>query len=186
MAAKSQAREKAVIDGEKFYQGEPCKHGHSGVRYTSNRNCLECAEIQRKSWHKENRERHNQMNKEWRIKNSERSKEQERLRTQARWCKVKDARLFKSHRLYAKDMREKFQTKKNMQKEYGESLHMDHIIPVQGKDVCGLHVPWNLCITTASHNTRKNNSRDEYEPCYSTRTGTILIHSSALPWNLRR
>lgn len=54
-------------------------------------------------------------------------------------------------------MRALYEAAAALTKATGIPHHVDHVVPILAKEACGLHVPWNLVITTRAENYSRNN-----------------------------
>ena len=104
------------------------------------------------NWREENREQHNAINREWNKNNKpvKASLECKRRASQLQRTPVWDPN---THLIMAK-----YQLAAMLTKASGIEHHVDHIIPLQGKKVSGLHTFANLRVIPGSDNVKKSNS----------------------------
>lgn len=76
-----------------------------------------------------------------------------------RGATIRGERMTKATPVWVKELhfREVVSACVRAKKETGSKHHLDHIIPIAGKTVSGLHVPWNLQVLDASTNCSKSN-----------------------------
>lgn len=80
--------------------------------------------------------------------------------TRAKKIQASPPWLTKEHK---KQITELYKEAKRLSKETGIKHEVDHIIPLLGKNVRGLHVPWNMRVITAEENRKKKNKENYNE-----------------------
>lgn len=156
-------RKDALAEGKTYYfTGKPCKKGHVAPRRAINGCCTECekeknnSEERRKYMSKyadKNRTKIRKIASEWQKNNKGKVNANTALRHTAKMQRTPKW-LTKQDKLHIKCL---YQVAAMRTKESGESWHVDHILPLQGKNVCGLHVPSNLRVIPATENISKGN-----------------------------
>ena len=95
----------------------------------------------------------------WRKNNPEKH-----CATQARRRAKKLQRMLKWGKQHLKPQIDNWYRRARLATIFMEELYeVDHIEPLQGKNVSGLHVPWNLTLLTKKENTEKGNRRAKEE-----------------------
>jgi len=117
-------------------------------------------------WQRENRDKRRIITTRWRANNSEKIKTStvaRRLAAPWKWAaQVVARRCAKAARTPQwadlKKIRAIYAEAARIQSDTGRRMHVDHVIPLRGKLVCGLHIAENLRIVPAEVNWAKNNA----------------------------
>lgn len=155
-----------AVGAKRYYSTRPCSQGHSDGRWTTNKACITCHRAKTVAWQQANkpkvrasqrkhflanREKCNAAASAWQKKNPHRNAASVRLynakkrHAQPAW--LTPAQIGEIHAIYAE--------------AHAKGLTVDHIDPLNGKLICGLHVPWNLQLLSRAENTAKGN---KFEP----------------------
>lgn len=146
---KNKARKDGLSD-----ECKPCKRQQDRNYAAKNR---EAARIKASEWYYSNHEyalkRSKIYGEKWRKKNPDKHCARQNRR-RANKLNATPSWLTESHKLHIAC---KYSLAAMLSKNTEEQYHVDHIVPLKGKTVCGLHVPWNLRVIPAQENLRKSN-----------------------------
>ncbi len=146
--------QRAIAQGQTtYYTGRPCKHGHIAERMVANRTCAECGRQRTREDYQLlegiDKELYLLTKQLYNINNADKFRV---------YAKIRDAEKRARMPAWAdtKAIREFY-------KNCPEGYEVDHIIPLRGETVCGLHVLSNLQYLPMEENRRKGNSFDPME-----------------------
>lgn len=156
------------------------KGGRFGVRG----NCKSCEKVRQKEYREANPEKIKRLWQSWYENNPTHNKERWQTYYRSNEDRLKKAsrerKRLKPHKYAAynsnrrsakikatppwltesqlKEIEDFYWLSLDLRKVTGSVYHVDHIVPLQGKKVCGLHVPWNLQVLPADINLQKGNN----------------------------
>lgn len=179
-SASALRRAAAKQAGIRRYMGDPCRRGHSGLRLVSTNSCIECQRMSEKKWkagnkdkideHKaKNKEKYLEYSRKWLSKNPGIRKEEYKTRRRVRGDEfVESGAMRRARKHFAvpkwltdeqrKEIKAFYLHAKDCEAVSGQRYDVDHIVPLDHPDVCGLHVPWNLQVLPKDVNIRKGRS----------------------------
>lgn len=160
-------------------------HNHSSTKDGKRNTCKSCTLLQNKVWainnkgkrreaasllYQEKKEKYKEQGRIWREKNREKWNEYGRNRLQTEQGKIQSAKASAKRRarrgvatytweeeLNTFVIEEAYSLAKKRRELTKVDWHVDHIIPLKGKLVCGLHIWSNLRVILGAENCKKSN-----------------------------
>lgn len=105
------------------------------------------------AWREANKEKMQAARRAWREKNK--SKDLANTRARQLGKKNRTPSWLNSDEMWMID--EAYKLAADRTKLFGFVWNVDHVVPLNGKQVSGLHVPWNLQVIPGVENSRKGN-----------------------------
>ena len=142
---------------KRYFTGKPCKHGHIAERHVTG-GCVICACLDQQKYYKQDPQKYMEATARYREDNRERTRKIQRDYYARHSHKIKaGAKTQRGARALRIPSWSETEQIAVFYKNCPPGCEVDHIIPLQGKFVSGLHVLGNLQYLSISQNRSKHN-----------------------------
>jgi hypothetical protein len=154
---------------------KPCKRCGTSLRFKSNYGCAECLRVsnaayqaknrdelllKKRQWAKDNPEKNRAQSNKWQAENGAKAYAIQQRAKKANPDYYRLAGRLQTNKRRAALLRRTpawadLNAIAEVYRNCPQGMEVDHIVPLQGRTVSGLHVHWNLQYLTKSENCRK-------------------------------
>lgn len=149
-----QARQEGL---KRYFTGKPCKRGHVAERHVAG-GCVECDREDQRRYYKNNPEEKKAESVAYREGNREITRKIQRDYYARNSARIKaEAKTHRGNRALRVPRWSEVELIEAFYRDCPDGYEVDHILPLQGKTVSGLHVIGNLQYLPRSVNRSKHN-----------------------------